>query len=139
VSAFSLAEKCKQTNLVFLHILECTIRNTFLTNINLGRLSDIASHCKKIHKYFIEITFLSHFCHVYPKTARVKIFAVLVKRHLAGFFLRLSPPDCVVLESLAVTVKSWVCLPTGSHCQKNKKIKRADQILPEVYGTTLKL
>jgi hypothetical protein len=24
------------------------------------------------------------------------------------------------------------------HCQKNKKIKRADQILPEVYGTTLK-
>jgi hypothetical protein len=23
------------------------------------------------------------------------------------------------------------------HCQKNKKIKRADQILPEVYGTTL--
>jgi hypothetical protein len=22
-------------------------------------------------------------------------------------------------------------------CQKNKKIKRADQILPEVYGTTL--
>jgi hypothetical protein len=28
-------------------ILECTIRNTFLTNINLGRLSDIVSHCKK--------------------------------------------------------------------------------------------
>jgi len=24
-----------------------------------------------------------------------------------------------------------------THCQKNKKIKRADQILPEVYGTTL--
>jgi hypothetical protein len=23
-----------------------------------------------------------------------------------------------------------------THCQKNKKIKRADQILPEVYGTT---
>ena len=23
------------------------------------------------------------------------------------------------------------------HCQKNKKIKRADQILPEVYGTIL--
>jgi hypothetical protein len=23
------------------------------------------------------------------------------------------------------------------HCHKNKKIKRADQILPEVYGTTL--
>jgi hypothetical protein len=28
------------------------------------------------------------------------------------YFLRLSPPDCVVLESLAVTVKSWVCFPT---------------------------
>jgi hypothetical protein len=25
-----------------------------------------------------------------------------------------------------------------THCLKNKKIKRADQILPEVYGTTLK-
>jgi len=24
-----------------------------------------------------------------------------------------------------------------THCQKNKKFKRADQILPEVYGTTL--
>jgi hypothetical protein len=24
-----------------------------------------------------------------------------------------------------------------THCQKNKKIKRADQILPELYGTTL--
>jgi hypothetical protein len=42
----------------------------------------------------------------------VKHFVGLVKRHLAGFFLRLSPPDCVVLESLAVTVKSWVCFPT---------------------------
>jgi hypothetical protein len=25
-----------------------------------------------------------------------------------------------------------------THCQKNKKIKRADEILPEVYGTTLR-
>ena len=25
-----------------------------------------------------------------------------------------------------------------THCQKNKKIKRTDQILPEVYGTTLR-
>ena len=25
-----------------------------------------------------------------------------------------------------------------THCQKNKKIKRADQILPEVYDTTLR-
>jgi hypothetical protein len=24
-----------------------------------------------------------------------------------------------------------------THCQKNKKIKRADQILPEVHGTTI--
>ena len=99
--------------------LECTIRNTFLTNINLGRLSDIASHCKKIYIYLIEITFLSQFClfntlfHVYPTTARKKNFAGLVKRHLAGIILRLSPPDCVVLESLAITVKSWVCFPTG--------------------------
>jgi hypothetical protein len=30
----------------------------------------------------------------------------------SGNFLRLSPPDCVVLESLAITVKSWVCFPT---------------------------
>ena len=46
-------------NLVFLHILECTIRNTFLTNINLGRLSDIASHCKK----YIYILQKSRFYH----------------------------------------------------------------------------
>ena len=26
-----------------------------------------------------------------------------------------------------------------THCQKNKKIKRADQILPEVYGITLNI
>jgi hypothetical protein len=26
-----------------------------------------------------------------------------------------------------------------THCQNNKKIKRADKILPEVYGTTLML
>jgi hypothetical protein len=43
-------ENVNKPNLVFLHILECTIRNTFLTNINLGRLSDIASHCKKLTK-----------------------------------------------------------------------------------------
>jgi hypothetical protein len=42
---------------------------------------------------------------------------------------------------------TWVLGTDGSylysgyiqtHCQKNKKIKRADQILPEVYGTTLR-
>jgi hypothetical protein len=33
--------------LISLYFNRCTIRNTFLTNINLGRLSDIASHCKK--------------------------------------------------------------------------------------------
>jgi hypothetical protein len=27
----------------------------------------------------------------------------------SGNFLRLSPPDSVILESIAVTVKSWVC------------------------------
>jgi hypothetical protein len=77
--------------------LECTIRNTFLTNINLGRLSDIASHCKKKYIYFIEITFLSQFClfntlfQVYPTTARMKNFAGLVKRHLAGNFCGYRP------------------------------------------------
>jgi hypothetical protein len=24
-----------------------------------------------------------------------------------------------------------------THCQKNKKIRRADKILPEIFGTTL--
>ena len=71
---FQWPKNVNKPNLVYLHILECTIRNTFLTNINLGRLSDIASHCKK-YIYFIEITFLSQFClfntlfHVYPTTA----------------------------------------------------------------------
>ena len=37
----------------------------------------------------------------------------------SGNFLRLSPPDCVVLESLAVTVKSWVCFPTGKGTSRN--------------------
>jgi hypothetical protein len=44
---FHWPKNVNKSNLVFLHILECTIRNTFLTNIDLGRLSDIASHCKK--------------------------------------------------------------------------------------------
>ena len=44
---FHWPKNVNKSNLVFLHILECTIRNTFLTNINLGRLSNIASHCKK--------------------------------------------------------------------------------------------
>ena len=30
----------------------------------------------------------------------------------SGNFLRLSPPDSVILESIAVTVKSWVCFST---------------------------
>ena len=44
---FHWPKNISKPNLVFLHILDCTVRNTFLTNINLGRLSDIASHCKK--------------------------------------------------------------------------------------------
>jgi len=44
---FHWPKNVNKPNLVFLHIQECTIRNTFLTNINLRRLSDIASHCKK--------------------------------------------------------------------------------------------
>ena len=53
---------------------------------------------QKIYKYFIEITFLSHFClfntlfHVYPTTARMKNVAGLVKRHLAGIFLTVVAP-----------------------------------------------
>ena len=93
---FHWPKNVNKPNLVFLHILECTIRNTFLTNINLGCLSDIASHCKK-KLYFIEITFLSQFClfntlfHVYPTTARMTNFAGLVKRHLAGIFCGYRP------------------------------------------------
>jgi hypothetical protein len=93
---FHWRKNVNKPNLVFLHILECAIRNTFLTNINLGRLSDIASHCKK-YIYFIEITFLSQFglfntwFHVYPTTARMKNFAGLVKRHLAGIFCGYRP------------------------------------------------
>jgi hypothetical protein len=37
-------------------------------------------------------------------------------------------------------VKILISIKSGyiqTHYQKNKKIKRADQILPEVYGTTL--
>ena len=95
---FHWPKNVNKPNLVFLHILECTIRNTFLTNINLGRLSDIASHSlQKKYIYFIEITFLSQFClfntlfHVYPTTARMKNFAGLVKRHLARFFAVIAP------------------------------------------------
>jgi hypothetical protein len=37
--------------------------------------------------------------------------------------------------------QKWTIFISGyiqTNSQKNKKIKRADQILPEVYGTTLK-
>ena len=44
---FHWPKNVNKPNLVFLHIQECTIQNTFLTNINFRRLSDIASHCKK--------------------------------------------------------------------------------------------
>ena len=58
---FHWPKNVNKPNLVFLHILECTIRNTFLTNINLGRLSDIASHCKK----YINILSKSRFYHIF--------------------------------------------------------------------------
>ena len=58
---FHWPKNVNKPNLVFLHILECTIRNTFLTNINLGRVSDIASHCKK----YINILYKSRFCHIF--------------------------------------------------------------------------
>jgi hypothetical protein len=53
---------------------------------------------QKIYKYFIESTFLLHFClfntlfHVYPTTARMDNFAGLVKRHLAGIFFTVVAP-----------------------------------------------
>ena len=40
------------------------------------------------------------------------------------------------ISSLSNEVGLYVILQT--HCQQNKKIKGADQILPEVYGTTLR-
>jgi len=36
-----------------------------------------------------------------------------------------------------VKILIFITVDIFKHCQKNKKIKRADQILPEVYGTTL--
>jgi hypothetical protein len=55
-------------------------------------------------------------------------------RHIAAF-----------LSVVLITEMLEICIQTSydqnvqqTHCQKNKKIKRADQILPEVYGTTLR-
>jgi hypothetical protein len=41
-----------------------------------------------------------------------------------------------------IIITGWIPLLVDdgyiqTHCQKNKKIKRAEQILPEVYRTTL--
>jgi hypothetical protein len=51
----------------------------------------------------------------------------------SGNFLRLSPPDCVVLESLVITVKSWVCFQCvktrGSVCLHFSANEKADTIL----------
>jgi hypothetical protein len=53
----------------------------------------------------------------------------------------------VASESIARSLLVEICYKFNiyysgyiqTHCQKNKKIKRADQILPEVYDTTLNL
>ena len=53
----------------------------------------------------------------------------------------------VASESIALSLLVEICYKFNiyysgyiqTHCQKNKKIKRADQILPEVYDTTLNL
>ena len=44
-------------------------------------------------------------------------FAGLVKRHLAEIFLRLSLPDCVVLESPAITTgaRSYIFTSPGMY------------------------
>jgi len=52
---------------------------------------------------------------------------------------------CVTSEFIAPSLLVGICYNFDmyysgyiqTHCQKNKKIKWADQILPEVYGTTL--
>jgi hypothetical protein len=52
---------------------------------------------------------------------------------------------CVASEFIALSLLVGICLDFDiyysgyiqTNCQKNKKIKRTDQILPEVYGTTL--
>ena len=48
--------------------------------------------------------------------------------------------ECIALSLLVGIFKNFDIYYSGyiqAHCQKNKKIKGADQILPEVYGTTL--
>jgi hypothetical protein len=47
--------------------------------------------------------------------------------------------ECIALCLLVGIVKILIFITVDifKHCQKNKKIKRADQILPEVYGTNL--
>jgi hypothetical protein len=58
---------------------------------------------QNIYIYFIEITFLSQFClfntlfHVYPTTARMKNFAGLVKRHLAGIYCGYRPLTQIII------------------------------------------
>ena len=49
--------------------------------------------------------------------------------------------ECIALSLLVGIFKNFDIYYSGyiqTQCQKNKKIKRADQILPEVYGTTLR-
>jgi hypothetical protein len=41
--------------------------------------------------------------------------------------------ECTSVTAMLIYYSGYI----QTHCQKNKKIKRADQILPEVYGTTL--
>jgi nitrate reductase beta subunit len=45
----------------------------------------------------------------------------------------------LILKSYLPVVYGTPLSTVQTHCQKNKKIKRADQILPEVYGTTLNI
>jgi hypothetical protein len=48
--------------------------------------------------------------------------------------------ELIALSLLVGILKNFDIYYNGyiqTHCQKNKKIKRADQILPEVSGTTL--
>ena len=42
-----------------------------------------------------------------------------------------------LLVGMCLNFDIYFCGYIQTYCQKNKKIKRADQMLPEVYGTTL--
>ena len=61
----------------------------------------------------------------------MKNFAGFVKRHLAGIFCGYRPLTAWFLESLAVTVKSWVCFPTDKTLFRNLYTSISDKVQQE--------